>query len=180
VWFRTLPVEGQFSSQMILSDKDIRRHLQEGSLVISPIPEDSAFQPASVDLSLGIEFVDVNGKKLDYDKELILNPNQFILGCTKEWLEIPNFLVGILDGKSTIARKGIMIHVIAGFLDPGWKGVPTLEIKNLSNKPFVLVPDSKICQVHYQSLSSPSLRKYGDVDLNSHYQGSTSVRKSYG
>ena len=68
------------------------------------------------------------------DQPIIIHPREFILGETVEYFEIPDDLVGRLEGKSSLGRLGIIIHSTAGYVDPGFKGTLTLEISNLANK----------------------------------------------
>lgn len=179
----------------MLSDRDIRlamtpakmsprlRHREP--LRIVPPPVDEAFQPASVDLRLGNEFIYWTGRSpRDYDKHKITKDNfllkqgQFILATTLEYVEIPNWLAAQVDGKSTLGRQGIMVHVTAGFIDPGFKGMITLEIKNVGYETVSLNTGDKICQLILHQLSSPALRPYGHEDLKSRYQFQSGVTEA--
>ena len=81
-------------------------------------------------------------------------------------------MVAQLDGKSSIARLGIDVHKTAGWIDAGFKGNITLEIKNDSDKPFILEYMMPIGQVIFFTLTSPVERPYGHNELNNHYQDS--------
>lgn len=175
----------------MLSDRDIRlamtpekqapnlRHRE--ALRIVPMPEDKAFQPASVDLRLGNEFTYWSGvkdpgtafkyvKKTIESDQFILKQGQFIRATTLEYVEIPDWLCGKLEGKSTIGRHGVMVHVTAGLIDPGFKGMITLEIKHVGYESMILDHGMKICQLTFERLSSPALRPYGSDGLGSKYQ----------
>lgn len=149
---------------MILSAQSIRKLCDSSTKsLISPYYEEF-LQPASYDVSLG---------KIEYsnfpDGYLIL-PHEFVLASTVEYFKIPDYLVGRVEGKSTRARQGIIIHA-AGFIDPGFKGQITLEITNLSSHPVYLKYEDKIAQVAFHMLDEPSEFVYGSERAQSHYQG---------
>lgn len=164
---------------MILSDRDIKKIIKNKKLVFKPSLNKSQIGPASIDLKLGPIFKKFNISKqclLDTKKELpdkdfiitkkiksnepfILHPNDFVLASTKEYIKVPNNLVLKVEGKSTLARMGILVHT-AGFVDPGFEGTLTLEISNQSNLPVALYTEMHICQVAVQYLSSPAETPY--------------------
>ena len=157
---------------MILSDHTINERLNN-DLVIDPV-HDEYIQPCSVDLHLSNVLKTLNDYEyvLTDNNDFTLKPHGFILASTVEWVEIPDDLVGIVDGKSSLGRLGITAHVTAGYIDAGFKGNITLEIANLSNKPFILEKDMPICQIVFETLTTPADRPYGSDGLNSHYQNS--------
>lgn len=155
-------------------------------LVIRPLLD--PIQPASVDLRLGTSIIVPSGYGSILDPgrgvgsndtpveftEYALTPNEFVIVSLLEHLEIPPGLVGILVGKSSLARIGLQVES-AGYVDPGWKGKPSLELKNLGHYTIMLRPGMKICQLRIeQTHRSDGL--YGDASLGSHYQGSTEAR----
>ena len=166
---------------MILSDKDIILELNKGNLKIIPIIEGNV-QPCSVDLTLGKELITIAGKRIDIAKNSYkLKPGEFILASTEEYVEIPNYLCGQVDGRSSVARLGISIHQTGGYIDAGYNGNITLELFNCSDKDFELEWGDSICQLVIHVLSSECLRPYGSDGLSSKYQGSEgTVRSKYG
>jgi dCTP deaminase len=159
---------------MLLSDASIKEamarqwyyHLHNPHVkpLIDPEPEDDCIQPASVDLKLLAN--------------VALDPNQFKIASTLEVVSIPLYLAGRIEGKSTIARDGLLIHA-AGWIDPGFSGQLTLELKNLSDKTIQLKQGMKIGQIAFFMLDRPAERGYGSEGLNSHYQdqrGATPAR----
>lgn len=162
---------------MILSDKDIIDELKKGELQIIPLPGGGRLQPASVDLRLDKGFY-FDGRYCKC-KGVVIDPDDFILASTMEKVKIPDYLVGIVEGKSSLARKGLAVHVTAGFIDPGFEGNITLEIKNLGGEPVRLMKGDCVCQIFFQELRSPCVRPYGHEELNSHYQGQKGVTKSH-
>lgn len=160
----------------ILSDYDIKLRINE--LFNSPVSLDD-IQPASVDLHLNETLLNLDGDEFNLqDESYILQPNEFILGSTMEYVTIPNDLVAQVDGKSSLGRLGIAIHITAGFIDPCFNGNITLEIKNNTDKPFELRYGMPIAQIVFFTLSSPCDRGYGDEGLNSHYQDSIGTIES--
>ena len=178
---------------MILSDKSIELSVRQGELVIDPWNPDN-LQPASVDLTLGRQFIlfkeskwfsPENANAVDplkeQEKELVVTvlpgstmeiyPKQFMLAATLESVKIPDNIVGILNGKSSLARLGLIIHTTAGFIDPGFQGTLTLELLNVSQRRIVLTPGMLIGQISFTMLTSPARVPYGSAALKSRYQG---------
>lgn len=160
---------------MLLSDSAIHEALRGGGLVITPLNLDDV-QPASVDLHLDRELLvhSLNGiRKHDLinDGPFILGPHCFLLGNTIEDIVLPNDIAGEMVGKSSCARKGLVIES-AGYFDPGWVGQGTLEISNRSPRPVTLMMGMKICQMRFHSIQGEVARPYGSDGLGSHYQHS--------
>ena len=165
---------------MILSDIDIAKELKKRDASLRIIPcEDSQIQPCSVDLHLSHELKTLHDKTIDLrNGSYKLKPMEFILGSTVEYVEIPSYLCGQLEGRSSVARKGLMCHITAGFIDAGYRGNITLELFNASDKEFELVDGASICQLVLHSLTSKCLRKYGSSELGSKYQDSEGTVRS--
>ncbi len=175
---------------MILSDTDIRRRLTDGDLVVDPLADpELQIQPASIDLRLGREFLEfkrtnipcihpnseqevdeyVEETHVGEGEEFILHPGDFVLGTTKERVEIPEDLLGTVQGRSSLGRLAVVIHATAGIVDPGYRGQITLELSNLGTAPVALQPDMRISQVIFTELNSPASEPYGS-DRGSKYQ----------
>jgi len=164
----------------VLSDRSIREAIEAGRLVIDPWDE-RYLQPASVDLRLGREFRVFRNYRLPYidpkqempnltdlevidgDNPFILHPGEFALAVTVERVEIPDDLVGRLDGKSSLGRLGLIVHSTAGFVDPGFKGRLTLELTNIINLPVALYYNMPVSQISFVELSTPSEKPYGSA-----------------
>jgi len=173
---------------MILSDKTLKREIENGNLVITPF-DASCVQPASIDLRLSNEFrvfkhtnhalIDIKENfgeytellRVEEGEKFVLHPGEFVLGSTVEWVEVPQSLVGRIEGKSSLGRLGVIVHATAGFVDPGFKGKLTLEISNVGKIPIGLYPGMKIAQFSVIQLTEPAETAYGDKKLNSKYQG---------
>jgi dCTP deaminase len=179
---------------LVLSDRDIRKEIEAGRLVIDPFDE-AAVQPASVDLKLGAEFRVFRNYRLPYidpkqempdltelevlaeDKAFILHPGEFALAVTVERVHIPDDLVGRLDGKSSLGRLGLIVHSTAGYVDPGFDGRLTLELTNIINLPIQLYQGMPVSQISFNRLTSPAERPYGQGG-GSKYQGQTGPEPS--
>jgi dCTP deaminase len=167
----------------LLSDGTIRQLLNEHRIKITPAPPESAFQPASVDLTLGRRFrVMEKGESTIYTlprrvspmvvyDEFLLSPGVPVLAHTEEIIAIPSDIVARVEGKSTWGRRFVMVHMTAGFIDPGFCGQITLEMINLSPDALWLKPGESICQLSFEYMDAPALRAYGHPELGSKYQG---------
>lgn len=155
----------------MLSDRNILE-LQGEMELIYPFHHDH-LQPCSYDVRLSDDLKTVRGKQISLKHDdYVLKPNEFILGSTIEKVKLPSTVSAFLDGKSGLGRKGIGTHITAGFIDAGFEGNVTLEIKNNSDKQFRLSEGMLIGQLIFFELKSECMRPYGSDGLNSHYQNS--------
>lgn len=166
---------------MILSDRDIRRYINEGKIAINPSPNyDDQLGSCSIDFHLGNTFKIFNHSKYPYidprssnlsseimkditvsdGDSFIMRPGEFCLATTIESLKIDNDLLGRLEGRSSLGRIGIIVHSTAARFDPGWDGTPVLELGNIGVLPVALYPGMKICSFTFEELSSPSDNPY--------------------
>lgn len=153
---------------MVLRDIDIIQLMAEGAFDRASIAN---VNPASIDLALGEEIRDVDGHlidKLGKNDEFVIKPNQFVLAHTLEKINMPVNLLGIVKGKSSLARKGLIVE-FAGFIDPGFDGQITLELKNVSDKPVTIKKYMRICQLCFLKMNGVPRFPYGS-DKDSHYQ----------
>ena len=99
-----------------------------------------------------------------------LEPNEFILAQTLEKITLPTnkgapFLGARIEGKSSRARCGLLVHFTAPTVHPGWDGHLTLEIINLGKTPFLLHKGMPIAQLIVEQV-------FGEIELNpSQFQG---------
>lgn len=159
---------------MILSDRSIRDQQRTYGLLDPYI--DGNVQPASVDLTLGNEFIR-NGS-LWRAEEYDMYPGEFMLATTVETVSLPNNLAAQVSGKSSLMRLGLQVCSDAGYIDPGFKGQITLELKNLGHEVIRLVPGQLVCQLVFTLMSSPAEFPYGSAGLKSHYQNQQGVKGS--
>lgn len=162
---------------MILSDNGIKYRLDLGEIKIKPQILDVQLQPASIDLRLDNKYLPINDEIVKENMEITLPPHELILCQTLEHITLPSNICAWVQGKSSLGRQGIMVHVTAGFIDPSFSGNITLEMYNLTNKPITLKAGDKIAQIIFNILDSPSYRPYGHHELNNHYQGQTVPKK---
>lgn len=173
---------------MVLSDRTIREEIAAGRIVIEPFSPE-CIQPSSIDVHLDREFrlfrstrypyIDVRQNledltdllRLEDDRPFILHPGEFALGCTLEYVTLPDDIVARLEGKSSLGRLGLIIHSTAGYVDPGWQGQLTLELSNVANLPITLYYGMRIGQISFLRLTSPVENPYGSPKLGSKYQG---------
>lgn len=166
---------------MVLSDRDIKKSLSSGHIVIKPKPKfTEQLGSCSLDLRLGDTFrvfehsrfayVDPYKKgvgekitkeiKVTKKEPFIIQPNDFVLATTIEYVEIPDNLTGRLEGRSSIGRLGIVIHSTAAHIECGFRGNITLEIANMGKMPVALYPEMRICSISFEQLSSPAETPY--------------------
>lgn len=171
---------------MRLCDVDIERYIQEGKIAIDPAPTPNMISGVTVDIRLGHEFrvfndhtapyIDLSGPRaevteqlhkvmsdeiyIDDDNAFFLHPGELALAATYESVTLPDNLVGWLDGRSSLARLGLMVHVTAHRIDPGWSGKIVLEFYNSGKLPLALRPKMAIGALNFEVLSGHSARPY--------------------
>jgi dCTP deaminase len=173
-------------------------YLRIGSHLISPF-DSARVQPASYDVTLGPkvlcpktrneEFNDAHlldlrtmrPSDLMYEDEItergwLLPPRACALVSTAETVSCPTDMTCSVDGKSTLGRCFLAVHVTAGFIDPGFVGNVTLELVNHGPFCIVLYPGMPIGQVRFTWLAVQVDKPYGSPGLGSHYQGTVGVR----
>lgn len=79
---------------------------------------------------------------------------------TYESVTLPDNIVGWLDGRSSLARLGLMVHVTAHRIDPGWSGRIVLEFYNGGRLPLALRPGMVIGALNFETMSGPAARPY--------------------
>ena len=165
---------------MILSGREIESNL--GSRIrIEPF-EKSQLNPNSYNLKLHDELRVYDRLELDMSREnlshtitipgegLLLEPNRLYLGRTVEYTATDGF-VPMLEGRSSIGRLGLFVHITAGFGDVGFHGYWTLEI--FCVQPIRIYSGVQICQIFYHTIE-------GDYDsyVSGKYQNNTGIQHS--
>jgi len=161
---------------MIYSDRDIKRLLTEGRIIVQPAPDlETQLGSCSLDLRLSNEFsvfeynkhpfIDVrdgNASRdvmkpitVEDDQPFVLHPGSFVLAITLEHVELPDDIVARLEGRSSLGRLGIIVHATASIIDPGWRGRIVLELANHGQMPVALYPGMRVCSVTFEPLSTP-------------------------
>lgn len=165
---------------MILSGRRIRERLGN-EIIIDPFSPDQ-LNPNSYNLRLHDELVVYDAPVLDMraanpvskvpipPEGLELEPNRLYLGRTLEYTATDG-VVPMLEGRSSIGRLGLFVHITAGFGDVGFRGYWTLEI--FCVQPIRVYPNVQICQIFYHTIE-------GDYDgyESGKYQNNTGIQRS--
>lgn len=191
---------------MILSQSDIRAEVEAGRIVFDPPLEEKQWGEASVDLRLGFDFTKLepargatfsvadglgtiakagiySKRKLNRDngmgkpEKFELSPNEFVLALTHERITMPKHLIALVEGRSTYARVGLSMHQTAPWIQPGWSGQITLEIRNSGPLEIALQPLlDRPCQLTFFQLTKEleDAQAYGAQD-GGRYQNQSSI-----
>lgn len=161
---------------MFLSDNDIHAAVKTGDITLEPFDK-KRLQPASYDIRLGNVFIindphttslidpvkgihpNTHSVEVEDGKEFILHPGVSILGYSKEFFGSERYLIEV-NGKSSLARIGLLVHNSAGLVNPGHHLNIALELCNLNNVPIVLRPGMEIAQLTFSPLSSETKTDY--------------------
>lgn len=165
---------------MILSGKEILKQMGR-SIKITPFDE-RLINPNSYNLRLHNELLAYKDDVLDMKKPnaaekitipdtgFMLQPGKLYLGRTVEYTETDSY-VPMLEGRSSIGRLGMFIHVTAGFGDVGFSGYWTLEI--FCVQPIIIYPGVEICQIYYHTIQG-DYEKY----TSGKYQNNSGIQPS--
>lgn len=165
---------------MILTGSEIKAQLG-GNILIEPFDE-SQLNPNSYNLRLHNELLVYEEIVLDMrrpnryrrytipEEGLVLSPNQLYLGRTVELTETRN-LVPMLEGRSSVGRLGLFVHITAGFGDVGFRGYWTLEM--FAVQPIRIYPGVPICQIFYHQIAG-EIREYN----SDKYQNNRDIQPS--
>ena len=171
---------------MRLTDRQIVRYLDAQRIGIEPRPKAEDISGVTVDIHLGNEFrvledhaapyIDISGPReaiesainqimsepivLQPEQAFFIHPGEFALAVTHESVTLPADMVGWLDGRSSLARLGLMVHVTAHRIDPGWSGQIVLEFFNRGKLPLALRPNMKIGALSFELLDEPCEHPY--------------------
>ena len=166
---------------MILSGKKIEKHIDQ-DIIIEPYNR-KQLNPNSYNLRLHNELLVYKNSPLDMKLEnktskiiipesgLLLKPGKLYLGRTLEYTKTKKF-VPMLEGRSSIGRLGMFVHITAGFGDVGFEGFWTLEIFVV--QPLKIYPNVEICQIYFHTID-------GDYDeyKSGKYQANKGIQPSY-
>ncbi|OGM05792.1 dCTP deaminase [Candidatus Woesebacteria bacterium GWB1_43_5] len=191
-----LPIEAVYGT---LPDWAIRDYIQKRKIIISPLLIDweKKVDPVSIDLRLGIKIKILRQSEIPIDPRVgvteedyeeidlldkgsyVFNPGQFVIAETLERVTLPSDVKGVMEGKSSLARVGVGVFVTSARFDPGWDGNPVLELTNSGNRPFILLPEMKICAFSFERLMASAEEPYhgrytrGDVHSLIHVDNGT-------
>lgn len=144
---------------MILSGKEIENRIGK-EIIIEPYDK-SQLNPNSYNMKLHNELLVYDEDILDMKKKnntksivipeegLLLEPGKLYLGRTVEYTRTQKY-APMLEGRSSIGRLGLFVHITAGFGDVGFSGYWTLEI--FCVQPVRIYPNVEICQIYYHEI----------------------------
>lgn len=156
----------------ILSRDEIKAHVALGAIQIDPYDE-KAVGAASVDLRISRFFRRLVRKSdpievradVDYRSASITQlveveetgflevaPRETVLGITYERVTLADNICGWFEGRSRFARLGLLVHISAGFMQPGTNNNQVLEISNMGPRFLRLYPMTTICQFVFQKM----------------------------
>ena len=178
-----------------LSDYDIKAERSWGATTIEPWNEEQ-LQPASYDLTLGDEFKwmvpgqgtidaatrkNISGEQIKYVSYKVdthvMFPGDFFLATTVETVKLGRNVLARFEGKSSLGRLGLSTHITAGFIDPGFEGTITLELKNDGPNAILLTAGMKIGQIAFEYLNTPAEKVYGECGNRYQNQQGTTVAR---
>ncbi len=174
-------MKNNIQDPLLLGKNDIIERLTDDiidkRIIVNPILSSSQIQPASMDVRLGSGFLVIkigkithleplkNDVKEEVDKytdryqilnkhdRFILHPGEFVLGSTLEYVHLPKDIAARIEGRSSWGRLGVSVHSTAGFIDPGFCGNITFELKNGGKVPIPLYPGIRIAQLAFYKLN---------------------------
>lgn len=161
---------------MILTDREIKQYLDAGQIKIEPRPGEEAFSATTVDLTLGPivqewirkdpiptiypgsssytvgDVIKEHTRSVDIANGYVIAPQQFILAWTAECVTLPRAskIAARVEGKSSLARIGIGVHICAPTVHPGFNRQLQLEMCNHGQVNVELRPGMKICQLIFE------------------------------
>lgn len=178
----------------MLSDQGILAAIDSGAIAVDPF-DPSRLQPASIDLTLspdvrwpnsGYTRLDVANlpeghtvadpfREIAETQGILLMPGAVLLACTAETVRLGRMHVGRVEGKSSLARLWLSVHVTGGFIDPGFEGQVTLEVVNHAPWALMLHPGMPICQIAFDRLDTMPRKTY---ERTGRYQGQAGPTES--
>ncbi|MCY4581684.1 MAG: dCTP deaminase [Chloroflexi bacterium] len=169
---------------MVLSDTEIRAALDDNRLKIDPYPGER-IGPSSVDLLLHpslrilpspdeVRGVSIDPRevqvanlisqqpehRLDRDGPCKMRHGQVIIGKTLETIALPVDLAGRIEGKSSLARLGLAVHITAPTIQAGFRGSLVLEMYNAGPWTLELTEGMQIAQVIFEQMGSRPSQGY--------------------
>ncbi len=171
---------------MALSDVEIRAEIRAKRLIFDPEVDDDYVDSSSVDLQLDedlivlaprsspgvlvdptqegfrvMDFIRNNGRvQVIPDAGYRMEPNQLVIARTLENITLPKHLAARVEGKSTLARLGLSVHVTAPSVHAGFEGPLYLEMNNIGPFPIVLHRGMKVAQLILEHVGLPALKGY--------------------
>lgn len=175
---------------MILTDREIQTAISRGTIIIDPAPPEKAYSSTSVDLTLdpiltvfkqkkaGIETtIDPTVDSFNTEEILreltdtyeipqdgyILKQKELVLAFSREYVDLRSDtkIAARVEGKSSLARIGLSVHITAPTIHAGFDGQIRLEIVNHGHSPIKLKVGMRICQLIFEQTLGTPVRGYG-------------------
>ncbi len=134
--------------------------------VFTPNVYNSVVDPKRIDERAMIEY--------ETDDHILIPPNSYVLGRSVERFRMPADVLGVVLGKSTYARSGIIVNVTP--LEPGWEGYVTIEIGNATPLPAKVYAEEGIAQVVFLRGEVPEVSYADKEGKYQHQEGITLPR----
>lgn len=167
---------------MLLSRSEILEEIAKGGIRIEPF-EPELVGPDAVDLRLGTKFIELKRisetidatriskeiytKAIESKDGYLIKPNTLVLGTTVEAISLSNRISAQLEGRSSLGRAGILVHMTAGIVHAGFgKKEPstlTLEIYSVNPNPVVVKPGMRIAQISFMRLGKEAEKGYDEI-----------------
>lgn len=171
---------------MLLNDLELARRLIHADpkkrIIITPLIDPvRQIGSSSIDVRLGVGFKVPMTSHMPYldpykqsaaaarymrdvevpaDEPFYVHPGEFVLATTLEYLRVPPDLGCRLEGRSSWGRMGLLVHVTAAFIDPGYSGKVTFELYNAGRLPIALKPGDRMAQLCFLNLSGDAQIPY--------------------
>ncbi|MBI1725093.1 MAG: dCTP deaminase [Candidatus Tectomicrobia bacterium] len=151
-----------------IKNSELIQMMKQRRVLIEPILNCQAQVPGNdvgVDLRLDVSFWEfsrtsehslnaaikarpLTSHRLEFLRDsFFLQPGEFVLALSFEYIWLPNNVLALLNGKSSLARRGLVVHATANVIDPGWKGHIVFELANLGKMPIELFPLMRIARL---------------------------------
>ncbi|MGA2237862.1 MAG: dCTP deaminase [Candidatus Bathyarchaeia archaeon] len=166
--FRIEMTQQESAVLQVIPGAELRELLRKREITIDPILEQKQVQSVSVDLrldSLFGEFKSTEEAQIDpadikpdylelveleaYKARYVIQPGDLVLAQTFEYIALPNNVVGLLEGRSSVGRQGLMVHVTAGIVDPGFSGHLVFELANVGKMPIIVYPLMRVARIMF-------------------------------
>ncbi len=161
----------------------LKRGIDADPLVVTPILAPKQIGKVSIDVRLGNQFIVFRTHRfgifepagispiepqqiqerqvIPFGGHVVLHPGMLVLGCTFEYVSMPSDLECQVEGRSSWARLGLQVAT-ASAVEPGFKGVITLELSNVATVPLTLMPGIRIAQLVFRKAEPPVKEPYGE------------------
>lgn len=165
----------------VLSSQDISKLIDDKLIRIDPVLDrEKQIGEATIDIRLGTVFlffrrvllpvidpmqsIDSEAEQYYFKKPgefIVIHPNDFVLGTSLEYISLPPNILASVEGRSSWGRLGLFVAT-ATTINPGYKGMITLELVNSGITPIYLYPGVRIAQLvlHFLRNEADDLKPY--------------------